>query len=338
VSAAWNQASITPSVHGEFRFGSWKLDIGAQTKVDSSGKDQGVQGDISVEKDTPAGRVHVGASAGSQRVGGDPFGGVQGSLTIRLDWGAPARPSPHCTTLRVSSGFTYECMEERDVAPQTRPGVQDVVRRDERLYNLFFKYAKPTFDDARNTSTWLALGADLGSSGFQVKRIEGWASPEGPMAPDEPSFIGNDELSKRRAEAARQAILALCKSRNCMAPGAEVVGLGERLDPTGASGQPEDVSGRALEQHVGRTFPTDPGEASVQSPALTERLRRTSSLHGRAEAIYPSLRRAIVTLSKTTNRTDACSYVVEGHTQEAYLPSCPDDIRKAAFPESPSAP
>ena len=79
-----------------------------------------------------------------------------------------------------------------------------------------------------------------------------------------------------------------------------------------------------------QSFPTDPNEATVRTPALMKELASTRSLHARSERIYVELRRAIVTLRKSTAGTDKCSYTIH---EEAYLSDCPDDIRKAAFPD-----
>jgi len=327
--AAWRQATITPNVSGTIRVGQWQVDLSARATVSSGGDVTGGGGEVSVGTNTPGGRVTVGGNVESQEDG--PRGGV----FIRWQPGE-SRPAPRCTRQRVRAGFNYECMEEREVAPQTRPGLQQVTTIDERVYNVFFRYAVPDFDTPRNRQTWVDLASDLGpGSGFQGTRIEGWASPEGPMDPAR-RFMGNRELSRQRAEAVRTQITTLCSDRECFGPGVEVVGLGERMTPTDESGQATDDSGRPLEEHVEQNFATDPGEATVRAPEATpqlmERLRRTRSAHARAELIYPQLRRAIITLRRSSTRTDPCTFVIPGRTEQAYLPSCPDAIRQAAFP------
>ncbi len=331
VDAAWKKASITPSVSGTLKVGHWSVDLSAHTTVDTKGKDTGAGGEVSVGTDLPGGRATVGVSGESQTVGGNPLGGIQAQGFIRFEWGKSQTP-PKCTTQKLRSGFTYECREERDVS---RPGTQAVTNTDERDYNLFFNYAVPEFNESRNGQSWKDLAADLATGGYQVARIEGWASPEGPRGKGQGGFVGNDVLSQQRADAVKKRITALCKGGNCLAPGAEVVGLGERLDPKDEEGNPQDVKGKPLEEHVDKTFPTDPGETTVRTPTLAENLGRTPSLHARAEKIYPELRRAIVTLRKSTASTDKCSYKTH---EEAFLSSCPDDIRKAAFPDNPSNP
>lgn len=335
VADAWRQASITPSVSGTLRVGHWQVDLSAHTTVDSSGTDTGAGGEASVSTDTSRGRITVGGHIESQEVNDNPFGGAQGGVFIRWRPGA-SRPTPRCTRQRVRSGFTYECREEREVDSQSRSGTQSITTTDENIYNVFFRYAVPNFDAPRNRQTWIDLANDLNTgSGFQVVRIEGWASPEGPMDPTR-RFMGNRELSRQRAEAARTQIATLCTTPDCFASGAEVVGLGERMDPPDVNGQPQDASGRPLEQHVDQTFATDPGETTVRTPALTDRLRRTHSSHDRAELIYPHLRRAIITLRQSSTRTDPCTFTIPGYTQEAYLPRCPEAIQRAAFPTTSS--
>lgn len=326
VAAVWHKASITPSVSGSLKIGHWSVDLSARTTVSSQGKDTGAGGEVSVSTDVRGGRATVGASGESQKVGENPFGGAKAQVFFRFEWGKSQTP-PKCTKQRVRSGFTYECREERDVA---KPGTQTVTHTDERVYNLFFHYAKPTFDEPRNRQSWKELTADIATGSYQVSRIEGWASPEGPMGPGAGGFKGNQDLSQRRADAVKTRITKLCKGGGCVAGGAEVVGLGERLDPKDEAGKSQDVSGKPLEEHVTQTFPTDPGEATVRTPALAKELARTRSLHARSERIYIELRRAIVTLRKSTAGTDKCTFKVH---EEAYLSDCPDDIRKAAFPD-----
>ena len=331
VKAAWAKASVTPKLSGTVKTGHWSVDASVHTTVDTKGKDTGVGGEVSVGTDVGGGRATVGGSVDSQQVGTNPLGGVQGQLFFRYEWGKSQTP-PKCPTEKLKAGFTYECQEEQEV---TKQGTQSVTRTEERDYNLFFNYAVPQFNEPRNTQTWKDLAADLAGGGYQVARIEGWASPEGPMGPGKGGFVGNDVLSQQRADAVNKRILALCKGAPCMAPGAEVVGKGERLDPVDEAGKPEDAKGKPLEEHVDQAFPTAPGEASVRTPELMKTLGKTPSLHARAEKIYPELRRAIVTLRKSTGSSDKCTYTVH---RDAYLASCPDDIRKAAYPDSDPKP
>jgi hypothetical protein len=337
VAAAWRQASITPSFSGSLRVGRWQADLNAQTTIDSSGRDTSVGGDLSVSAQTPQGIVGGGISLQSQDVGGNPLGGVQGQVFFRFQWGE-SRSEPSCTRMRVRSGFNYECYEERATEPTTQSGIRPISTREERLYNVFFVYAQPTFDDSRNIQTWQDITSDL-QNGYQVVHIEGWTSPEGSMEQRRGRrFPGNTLLSQQRANAARDRIVTLpaAASVNRFAPGLEVVGSGERMDPTDASGQPVDVAGPVLERHVTRTFPTDTGESSVRTPQLLQDLSRIPSTHGRAERIYPELRRAIVTLRRSVSSTEACTYTVEGGLpEEAFIiGGCPDDIRQAAFPDT----
>lgn len=336
VSAAWAQASITPSVTGEFHSGRWSFEAGAQTTVGSGGDVQDVQGHAQVSRDVPGGRVTGGVAAGSQQVGGDPLGGVQGNVFVRFEWGAEPHRTPACDRHWSRSGFTYGCVEERDTPPRSAPGVQDVSREQEHRYNLFFNYAVADFDDARNGDALAGLATDL-QAGYQVAGIDAWASPEGPMEPTR-RFMGNQALSEARAEAARRRIAAMCGAAPCFAGGMQAQGHGERMDPTDAAGAPRDVAGAALESHVTQTFPTDPGEASVRSPELMDRLRRTRSQHQRAEEIYPTLRRAVIRLSRSQTTQEACTYDIPAGTETRGIGPCPPLIRRSAFPDDSSSP
>ncbi len=180
------------------------------------------------------------------------------------------------------------------------------------------------------------LATDL-QAGYQVAGIDAWASPEGPMEPAR-RFMGNQALSLARAEAARRRLAAMCGVATCFTGGMHAQGHGERMDPVDATGAPRDVAGAALESHVTQTFPTDLGEADVRTPALMDRLRRTSSQHQRAEEIYPSLRRAVIRLTRTQNAQEDCSYEVAAGTETRGIGPCPPLIRRSAFPDDSSSP
>lgn len=336
ISAAWAQASITPSVTGEFHSGRWSFEAGAQTTVGSGGDVQGAQGHAQVSRDVSGGRVTGGVSVRSQQVGSDPLGGVQGNVFLRYEWGAQPHQPPSCDHHWSRSGFNYNCVEERDTPPRRAPGVQDVSREQEHRYNLFFNYAVADFDDARNADALVGLTTDL-QGGYQVAGIDAWASPEGPMEPPR-RFMGNQALSEARAEAARGRIAAMCGTATCFAGGAQAQGHGERMDPTDATGSPRDVAGAALESHVTQTFPTDPGEASVRTPELMDRLRRTRSQHQRAEEIYPTLRRAEIRLTRNRTSQEACTYDIPAGTETRGIGPCPPLIRRSAFPDGGSSP
>jgi len=336
VSAAWAQASITPSVTGEFHSGRWSFEAGAQTTVGSGGDVQDVQGHAQISRDVPGGRVTGGVTAGSQQVGSDPLGGVQGNVFVRFEWGAEPHQPQRCDHHWTRSGFNYSCVEEHDTPPRSAPGVRDVSREQEHQYNLFFNYAVADFDDARNADALVGLATDL-QAGYQVAGIDAWASPEGPMEPTR-RFMGNQALSEARAEAARRRIAAMCAAATCFAAGMQAQGHGERMDPADATGAPRDVAGTALESHVTQTFPTDPGEASVRSPELMDRLRRTRSQHQRAEEIYPTLRRAVIRLTHSQTSQEACTYDMPAGTETRGIGPCPPLIRRSAFPDDSSSP
>ena len=237
-AAAWNKASITPNVSGSLKVGQWSVDLSAHTTVSSQGKDTGAGGEVSVSTDVGGGRATGGVSVDSQKVGQGPVGRRQGAGFLPLRVGQdPEAAQVHQAA--GPSGFTYECREERDVS---KPGTQAVTQADERVYNLFFHYAVPTFDEPRNRKSWIDLTADLATGGYQVSRIEGWASPEGPMGMGTGGFKGNKDLRSAAPTRSRPG------SPNCVKAGA--VSRPARRSSAWASGSTRPTS-RARR----RTFP-----------------------------------------------------------------------------------
>jgi|GEM_PF-6704733 len=338
IEAAWASATATPSVAGTFRLGTVELTVSGNATIGTDGNVRGGSGTISGSGDTSAGRV-----GGSVTAGSDPSTGPFVTANIEFRWGAAPRSPPRCEEQWTRSGYSYFCYEERDVPSHTRTGERRVTVLDERAYNLFFLYDRVDFDDIRNQEALQALQQDLGA-GFQVQSIEGWTSPEGTTDPDlrpGSQFGGNQALSVGRANAARDRVNnELCPPDTaCIAPGARIEGMGERMDPMDpVSGERLDTRGAALEQHVDTHFADDPAEASVRSPALMERLRRTPSRRRRAELIYPWLRRAILRLRRSAASTEACEYEVPARAEERGIGNCPDDIRRAAYPDRRGGP
>ena len=208
--------------------------------------------------------------------------------------------------------------------------------RKQRRYNLFFNYAVADFDDARNVDALIGLATDL-QAGYQVAGIDAWASPEGPREPAR-RFMGNQVLSQARADAARRQLASMCGATSCFAGGVHAQGHGERMDPVDATGAPRDVAGAALERHVTQTFPDRPGQPDVRTPALMDGLSRTHSRRRRAEEIYPSLRRAVIRLTRTQNAAEDCTYEIAAGTETRGIGPCPPLIRRSAFPDDSSSP
>jgi hypothetical protein len=65
-----------------------------------------------------------------------------------------------------------------------------------------------------------------------------------------------------------------------------------------------------------------------------ERLRRTPSRQRRAELIYPWLRRAILRLHRSRTTPEDCTIAIPATTETLGIGNCPDDIRRAAYPDT----
>jgi hypothetical protein len=327
LDAAWRQASITPTVTGSYRIGKLDLTASAEVTVGTDGEVKGGKGTVGVSKDVPGGRIG-GEISGS----GDSQGGAQVGVTLKIEWGAEPRKVPKCEKEWVRSGYRYSCEEERDVKPSKGVGERDVTTNDARAYNLFFEYARPDFREKDNAGALAALGVDL-AGGFRVSSIEGWTSPEGSTGPGR-GFEGNETLSQKRADAAKQRVEALCATGDCFESGAPTTGMGERMDVVDPeTGKRVDAKGAKLEKHVDESFAEDAGETSVRTPELMDSLKKARSSRERARKIYPWLRRAIVRLRRSETKTESCTFDIPGTTETLGIGNCPAHIRDAAFPD-----
>jgi hypothetical protein len=339
IGQAWRDASVTPTLSASFRTGGGvTISPSVSTTIDTGGNVTGVGAGVGIEGDTSAGHVRVDLQVHDDQLQSpNPLSGlgVTGGVTFTPGEGT-RRP---CTRQIQRDEIHYRCEMDSAVPDSTRPGTQDT-RTDERhVHDLYFQYAVPTFDNARNTEGLAALQADL-TAGWQVSSILAYASPEGPTGRRRGStFVGNDELSRQRATAAQARVQGLCgPTASCFRPDAVVDGRGERLDPQDpVTGQPQDVAGTPLEQQVDAAFRTDPEEAPQRSEALMGSLGAAPATtargaHANAERIYPWLRRAAITMVHSTPGTAACAYVVTpGHAGTATGP-CTPGLVSAAYP------
>lgn len=339
IGQAWRQASVTPTISASFSTGGGvTISPSVSATVDSSGHVTGAGAGVGVEGDTSAGHVRVDLQVHDDQLQSrNPLGGLGGSATVTFTPGQGTRQP--CTRRIQRDEIHYRCEMDAQVPDSTRPGTQDT-RTDERhVHDIYFLYAVPTFDNARNTEGLAALQADL-AAGWQVSSILAYASPEGPMGRRQGStFVGNDELSRQRATAAQTRVQGLCgTAMNCFRPDAVVDGRGERLDPQDpVTGQPQDIAGTPLEQNVDASFRTSAEEAPQRSEALMGSLGAAPATtargaHANAERIYPWLRRASITLVHSTPGTTSCTYVVTpGHAGTATGP-CTPGLISAAYP------
>jgi len=230
----------------------------------------------------------------------------------------PAEPVP-CRTKEVCTykpDYEFRCIQRIPPRPNRLP--------DETRY-LYFEYATDviaTRDSAtgRNRRAENNRGAErneteipriqqLFDDGWMVSSIRGFTSPEGPReGPSQPprrgesQFIGNTALSQNRADAARTKIETLCnplgmlamRPRRCFDGTVTPTGEGELLTANTASGR--EMEGTPLATQAATRFPTE--ESSQSTPAIQQQLGRAGPSQ-RGSLIYPYLRRATITFTKT---------------------------------------
>jgi hypothetical protein len=141
--------------------------------------------------------------------------------------------------------------------------------------------------------------------GWQVSSIRGFTSPEGLRRQRrEGGFIGNKQLSEKRARAAQRFIEGLCnpggaltmRRRACFLPDIPVTGEGELLtaeEP--ATGR--EMEGRPLAEQATTRFLQSPEEESRRTPELEEQLAAATPRQ-KASLVYPLLRRAAMTFTR----------------------------------------
>lgn len=345
INAAWKLTSFRPTVSVTVRTGTLDLSIGGNLTVDSDGKVKGGGVDLGLTPGSSSRRYGVNLDINKDESGNL---GVNGFFWIK--WGAAPKAPLRCEKEWSRSGYDFLCYSVEDVPGPSLVGDQRVDVRDELNYNLFFEHAQDRVLPVADRQEFAKLQTAL-KSNFQIQSIEGWTSPEGPMGPHggpEPAgppegklgttFRNNSELSRRRAEAARQWVHDnVCQTNPaCIVPGAPIAGMGERMDPVDPiSGERQDIGGAELEQHVDSHFAADPAEASVRTPAMLEELSRITSRKQRVEKIYRKLRRATLHLRRTTTASQECTFQGPSSSKEVPIGKCQKDIRRLAYPDEP---
>ncbi|MFL5801675.1 MAG: DUF4157 domain-containing protein [Roseiflexaceae bacterium] len=345
IDRALRNVSITPYTEAEVRVGRWRLTAGAQTTIDRQGDVTDVQGRVGAEVDTPQGRIRIGGTAGSQRVGGNPLGGAQGGITIEFSPGRSAERRPGCRPQRerLVENVRYECQLERDVPERFEPRTRQVERRDEVTRFIYFDYATSRIDRARSATMLRDLGGDLGR-GFRISGIRGFTSPEGPIGPGQ-RFQGNEQLSRERAEAALAEAQRICRAGrmadSCFvgqgggSGEAGVSGLGElyTLTRLGAQGAPQEVEGAPQADFAAERFQAEDQEAPHRTPEVTRRLAQARTPQQRADLVYPLLRRAAVVLERRRTETETYQERIPASVETVDVAGrCPSDIVERAFP------
>ncbi|MFN0148080.1 MAG: hypothetical protein ACKVT1_16365, partial [Dehalococcoidia bacterium] len=289
---------------------------------------------------------------GSGRTGPD----IRGEA--KLEWKFGEGPKKvQCKTVTREEWeptVTFSC--ER-LVPEHEEDRKKPVPKIQGVY-LYFKYAEAVWADKksepgtrRNPASMAALKQLLGD-GWQVTEVKGFASPEGPEDAG-PKFIGNKALSQKRAEAAFDFLKANCPATapmldmrpgedSCFAKGLVPQGGGELYAPPRAPGEPE-AKGKKLAQHVVGEFSKVPDagpdpEGVHRGDVAEEVEKRKGSAERQADAIYPLLRRAEVSLAKTVMEpykvTVPDKWEPEVCLSEARAAAA-EDFAKAPFPKPP---
>lgn len=316
---------------------SGKFQINAQSEVTVDPTTGEVtRGGGSAEVKTPGGTLKGSVT------GGQVPGTNQQDIRAMLEFiiplpGQGSVPKVKCPTKRIEIGpqITYVCEEEMPAFPVT---LSLPITRTKSVY-LYYHYAKPELETdadmpgkALNDENLPKLESLLRDE-WQVSRIVGYASPEGPMEQQRPGgFMGNIELSKKRAQAAKELIEEKCKPSlldmrqrpPCFTTNFTLEGGNELYSPEkDQSGKDKDAAS-AVTGFLSKD--SEAREAPHRTPELEKKLQAQSgSPQKQAELVYPLLRRAEITLTRTKVETTQIMMDPSWRT----LDSCPSEVKRA---------
>lgn len=259
------------------------------TWLQSDQFDVSITGGPDVDVDTgrvTGGTVGGAIDTGKVKIGGNVILGpdgkpIGGGVTI----GSSTRPkAPDCHDEHVVLQLSCESVTRTPGNPAVPGGDPKAV--DEQL-EIFFEYMTTRIREGELPSQGRL--DELTAQGAHVVSIDGFASPEGPRKPG-PGFIGNNQLSANRANAAetwlrRHAPELIPPSYSS----SSTVGQGEIGPP--------DVNGR---------------EPAVPAQDVT----------------YPSLRKATIHLTRTIPGTPGRPATPD--TTKTDSVDCPDEVKRAA--------
>lgn len=303
---------ITPFLSADIaRSGGWQILGDVHVTVDRTGATGGGGGLTFRHGDFDLGATLEGGS-----------GGITGMGTLTWTPGRTRETFTCPTTERIRIRYrpNYTCEQWRR---RTVDRTREVAVTDSDSRYIYFNYANEVIDEARSRTELQELAARL-REGYHVTGITGFTSPEGPRSRRRRStFVGNDQLSNDRANAALTRVEEIIQMLNLegntisgVSP--DVVPLGDSelytLDRTTPGGATVEAEGAPLEQHAEQEFRThseeDRHRADAEAQLLTARTTQQ-----RADIVYPLLRRAVITL--TRDRTETQTYQVE---EEGFVP------------------
>jgi hypothetical protein len=191
---------------------------------------------------------------------------------------------------------------------------------------LYFPYRSSAIDEGRSATQESEL-LQAFSEGFEVERVRGFTSPEGPRVARY-GFEGNNDLSYRRASAALAHLREVCadNGESCIADSVQPEGASElhALLNTDANGQHQEVGGEKLAEYAAAEFNSDDGDTHQRTPEIEHELAQASTPAEKAQVVYPQLRR--VEIEVTRQR-------MVGHTNFAASAACALDHKVASATE-----
>jgi hypothetical protein len=266
------------------------------------------------------GRFAGGVQAGETTAFG-PYYGAFGSVS----WGPSSPPPVHADAKQVvyrplqEWEVSYALVADAPVAPV--PAVQpwpwnDPGRRlratsrdkteqrtDTTQRYLYFLNSSTRIDKQGSRTELEQLKQDI-AHGFEVAHIEAYTSPEGPSAPHG-RFMGNVALAQRRARAAAGVVLRISPTALPAGVKATVAQVQDEHELYGRGDDGAELHGVDLETEVIRSFQIEEAETRHRTDRLQEQLAAAGDWHKQAELIYPLLRRAVITLTRTVPVTRA---------------------------------
>lgn len=276
------------------------------------------------------GRGTLGLDLGSVRLSVEGYGNEEGWGVGGIMQIMPGRTSEAVTCVTVPLPVQLAC--ERWYPESTIEEERSVTYVDVQQRFIYFDYAQSTIDQTRSARMLAEITALL-QDGYRVTGITGHTSPEGPMQRGR-RFEGNERLAQNRAAAALREIESICTSHGLTDGGGtcavnvtrevQPIGLGELYTLIDASGG--EVEGNMLAQHAVDQFRTADAETAHRTDELLRQLD-TMTPEQQRDMVYPLLRRATITLEKSSTRPERVSQTEPARYREV---SCPPAVEAAA--------
>jgi hypothetical protein len=206
-------------------------------------------------------------------------------------------------------------------AERCEPTEVDEEHTDTRTFFYYFPYRSAVIDQARSSAEEGALLAAL-ADGFQVNRVRGFTSPEGPRSARY-GFEGNDGLSLRRASAALTRVRDVCAehAESCATDSVqpEAGSALHSLLATSVKGDSPEVDGARLAEYATMEFNSDDSDTRQRTPEIERKLAEARTPAEKAQLVYPQLRRVEVevTRQRVIERADVAS--ARSCTEEPHL-------------------